>query len=378
MPKISAKSERKEKLKELLETIKQRQDILRSKKVFAGFDGFVDTIVKIIRTKRKNKSPEFFRTKKEFAKYVLAKGESSFGLELGEESTRIGGNMPILSNALGVLGMQVNCIGTLGHPQIHPVFKNLSPNCKLYSFGNAGVSTAYEFNDGKMLIAQMGELNSLGWSDLNSMIGINELAAAYRSSDLLCLVNWSEIEKATEIWKGLLNEVVTKENKSDQVGYAFVDLADCSRKSKQAIREMLDLINEFSKYRKVFLGLNRNELTEVANALLHRKKTSDLQKQAEKIFTRMEIEGLVIHSSKEAFLFKKNKMFLENSFYIKQPLVSTGAGDHFNAGFCTGLMLDTDPSLCLLLAHCVSGSFVETGVSPKCEELIRFLEDKIH
>ena len=378
MPKKSSTADRRKTVSELLAIIKDKQQTLQSKKVFAGFDGFVDTIVKIIKAKRKNKPSEYFRTKKEFAKYILAKGESSFGLELGEESTRIGGNMPILSNALGVLGMHVNCIGTLGQPQIHPVFKSLSSNCRLYSFGNAGVSTAYEFNDGKMLIAQMGELNSIGWSDLVSIIGENELANTYQNSDLLCLVNWSEIEKATEIWKGLLNEVVAKENKSGQSGYAFVDLADCSRKSKHAVREMLDLINEFSKYRKVFLGLNRNELTEVANALLHRKKTSDLQKQAEKIFTKMEIEGLVVHSSKDAFLFKKNRMYFENSFYNKQPLVSTGAGDHFNAGFCTGLMLDADPSLCLLLAHCVSGSFVETGISPKWGDLILFLEDKIN
>jgi hypothetical protein len=377
MPKISAKSKRKRKLSDLLETIKQKQNTLQSKKVFAGFDGFVDTIVKIVKTKRKNKSPEFFRSKREFAKYILEKGESSFGLELGEESTRIGGNMPIFSNALGGFGVQVNCVGTLGYPQIHPVFKHLSANCKLYSFGNAGISTAYEFNDGKMLIAQMGELNTLGWNDLVSIIGVNELTSASQYTDLLCLLNWSEIEKATEIWLGLLNEVVAIENKSDQNRYAFFDLADCSRKSKDSIREMLDLVNQYGKYRKVFLGLNRNESSGVAAALLKGKRTSEFHKQAEKIFESMNIEGLVLHSSKEAILISNNGFFSADSFYNKHPLVSTGAGDHFNAGFCTGLMLEAEPSTCVALAHCVSGCFVESGMSPGWKELIPFLENKI-
>ena len=199
MPNISVKSGRKKQLNQLLEAIKQKQDTLPSKKVFAGFDGFVDTIVKIIKTKGKHNQPEYFKTKREFAKYILDKGDSSFGLELGKESTRFGGNMPILSNALATLGMHVHCVGALGYPQVHPVFEDLSSNCKLYSFGNAGISTAYEFNDGKMLIAQMGDLNTLGWQDLVSIIGIEQLVSLCHNCQLLCLVNGGNIEKPTQI-----------------------------------------------------------------------------------------------------------------------------------------------------------------------------------
>src|SRR5437764_14740015 len=146
MTKDLSSSKRNQNINWLIETIKENAHVLEGKHVMAGFDGFVDTIARIVKTKRKKSTPIYFRSKKEFAKYILTKGGSSFGLELEEVATKVGGNMPIMSNALGTLGMQVKCFGTLGSPEIHPVFTSLSQHCLLHSFGNPGLSTACEFN----------------------------------------------------------------------------------------------------------------------------------------------------------------------------------------------------------------------------------------
>jgi hypothetical protein len=377
MTKSLSSSKQNRNIDRLIEIIREHSRTLETKHVVAGFDGFVDTIARIIKSKKKNNTRNYFRSKKEFAKYILEKGSSSFGLELEEITTKIGGNMPIMSNVLGTLGMQVKCFGTLGHPEIHPVFSLLSQHCQLYSFANPGLSTACEFNDGKMLIAQMKELSSIGWNDLVSVIGLDTLASAYRESDLVCMVNWSEIEKSTEIWNGILHQIVMQEPmpKNDRV--IFFDLADCSRRSKDEIQQALDLINEFSINGRVVLGLNENESGEIHNTIFNKKHEKKLRDRGQKIFDKMNINCLLLHSSKEAVLINKGGVFVSNSFHIKHPNVSTGAGDHFNAGFCAALMLNVEPELSLLLAHTLSGSFVESGVSPGWEQLIQFLNNKL-
>ena len=377
MAKSLASSKQNRNIDRLIEIIKKHSGILKPKHVVAGFDGFVDTIARIIKTKKKNNARNYFRSKKEFAKYIHAKGSSSFGLELEEITTKIGGNMPIMSNVLGTLGMQVKCFGTLGYPEIHPVFTPLSQHCQLYSFASPGLSTACEFNDGKMLIAQMKELNNVGWNDLVSVIGLDTLALAYRECDLLCMVNWSEIEKSTEIWKGILSQIVMQEPMPKNDRIVFFDLADCSRRSKDEIKQALDLINKFVKYRRVVLGLNENESGEIYKAIFNKKHGKKLRDRGQKIFDKIHIDCLILHSSKEAMLVNRSGAFFSSSFHIKHPTVSTGAGDHFNAGFCAALMLDVEPELSLLLAHTLSGCFVESGVSPGWEQLIQFLNNKL-
>jgi sugar/nucleoside kinase (ribokinase family) len=59
--------------------------------------------------------------------------------------------------------------------------------------------------------------------------------------------------------------------------------------------------------------------------------------------------------------------------FVQRPLISTGAGDHFNAGFCLGrvLGLDLEESLCAGVA--CSGYYVRTAQSPSAEELAEFI-----
>ena len=58
--------------------------------------------------------------------------------------------------------------------------------------------------------------------------------------------------------------------------------------------------------------------------------------------------------------------------FVQQPKISTGAGDHFNAGFCLGrvLGLGLQESLCAGVA--TSGYYVRTAQSPSATELAEF------
>ena len=61
--------------------------------------------------------------------------------------------------------------------------------------------------------------------------------------------------------------------------------------------------------------------------------------------------------------------------FVQQPKISTGAGDHFNAGFCLGRVLGfgLEESLCTGVA--TSGYYVRTAESPTAQQLAEFIAE---
>ena len=90
--------------------------------IFMGFDGFVDKILKPVRMKDRDNT-DFFQTIKEFADYLAAKEGKSCSVALEKVQEKIGGNMPIMANALGTLGCKPVCVGTMGFPEVLPIFR---------------------------------------------------------------------------------------------------------------------------------------------------------------------------------------------------------------------------------------------------------------
>ncbi|MGZ5565751.1 MAG: PfkB family carbohydrate kinase, partial [Limisphaerales bacterium] len=57
------------------------------------------------------------------------------------------------------------------------------------------------------------------------------------------------------------------------------------------------------------------------------------------------------------------------------PLITTGAGDHFNSGFCLGKLLGLSNEMSVLTGVTTSGFYVRTAKSPTIAELAGFLND---
>jgi hypothetical protein len=287
-------------------------------------------------------------------------------------SARSGGNMPIMSNALGRLGVGVNCIGAFGYPQQNSVFRNLDPKCLLYSFAEPGTSTAFEFNDGKIFLAQMGTLNILGWDKIKNIIGLDVIIDLYKECDLLCIVNWSEIDASTDIWRGLLQDVLPFTGSIKPI--AFFDLSDCSKRSDEAITEALDLLKEFALYTNVILGLNKNEARRIYEVLYDSETNKDPGHPGDMIFKKLNVEVLLLHSSRDSVAISHESTFAGNSFFTNNPAISTGAGDNFNAGFCAARLLQLDLDSSLIFANAVAGAYIRTGISPRLQDVIDFLQ----
>jgi hypothetical protein len=96
----------------------------------------------------------------------------------------------------------------LGYPDIHPAFKQMPPNCRLYSFANPGASNVLEFKTGKIMLAEMKSLNSIEWEFIRDTIGPKTIVELFNSSDLIALLNWSELDNSTSVWKGLIADIM--------------------------------------------------------------------------------------------------------------------------------------------------------------------------
>jgi len=56
-------------------------------------------------------------------------------------------------------------------------------------------------------------------------------------------------------------------------------------------------------------------------------------------------------------------------------VITTGAGDHFNAGFCVGRLLDLSHQESLATGVATSGFYVRSGKSPTVLDLAEILEN---
>ena len=57
---------------------------------------------------------------------------------------KLGGNGPIMANALASAGLSVNYIGAVGFPTLHPVFEEMARRAKVIRIADPGHTDALE------------------------------------------------------------------------------------------------------------------------------------------------------------------------------------------------------------------------------------------
>ncbi|MCK9315611.1 MAG: carbohydrate kinase family protein [Verrucomicrobia bacterium] len=366
-------TERRQKCAELL---KANVSAAAKMSAFIGMDGFIDEIVHVV-DKRVNPT-EFvcLPTIEKFGARVSAAAGKSTNFEMVPQLVKLGGNGPIMANAIAQFGIKLSYLGALNYPDIHPVFKEFSEKGDVHSIANAGRTDALEFDDGKLIIGRMTQLGEVNWENIVARYGKEKFIEKFTNSDLVGFVNWTMLPFMSEIWEVVLKDICpTLGGKRRKL---FFDLADPEKRSKADIQRALALISNFEKYFDVILGLNEKEGYEIGEVLS--LDTSDhspegLAKMALKIQSELKINTLVIHPVAFALAVSDGKVDLVQGPFCEKPLISTGAGDHFNSGFCLGKMLGLDNVNSLMTAVSTSGFYVRTAKSPTVSDLAQFLAD---
>lgn len=337
----------------------------------AGFDGFVDIIARPIASGDSMNPKKYYENIREFSGFLSDRAGCSCSVELAQFDRKLGGNAPIFANALGRLGVSTTCIGAFGYPDTERVFKDISPNCHIIPVALPGTCTALEFTDGKVMLALNGEINEMTWELVSQRAGIDKLICEFKKAKLIGLFNWSETPMAGDIWNGIIQEILPHIDKDKQV---IFDFSDCARHKKEEILGMLDIVTAFGRQLPSIISMNENEASAIRSAF---DIGDDIQvlEYGDIIRKRLSAKYIVLHFHEYAMGFSEEGTYRFDTRIIGTPVISTGAGDNFNAGLCCGLLLGFTLMDAIVTASMTSSYYVAKGRSPDMSELIGFMHE---
>ncbi len=347
------------------------------KHIVVGLDGFVDTILHLV-AKRHGLGEDFDRigTIESFGNRILAASGKSTNIEMFPKMDKLGGNGPILANAMVSAGYPVRYIGSLGEPNIHPIFQAFADKTNAISISAPGLTNAIEFTDGKVMMGITKTLEEISYDSIIRKMGEQAFVDELAQSTLLALVNWTMIPNMTQIFKDLLDKVLPDLAPISGGRSFFFDLADPEKRADEELKEALELISTFEKHGSVIVGLNLKEGQRVCEVLgidEAGEELESLKRMTTKIRSALNINAVVVHPKERAACATADGAWCVEGPYVQNPVITTGAGDHFNAGFCSAQQLELSPEACLTVGVCFSGHYVRTAKSPSLNDIDTFL-----
>lgn len=337
---------------------------------FIGLDGFVDEILHVVDKRENAEKYTRLPTISGYAERMAGAAGRSTNVELVSQLTKLGGNGPIMANALASLGLQVTYVGNLGYPNLHPVFADFAKRAEVHTIAEPGYTDALEFEDGKIMLGKHQSLKQVNWGNIKERFGAEKFTAKVNGASLVGFVNWTMLTYMSDIWACILKEVCPTLGGPRRK--LFIDLADPEKRTKEDISLALGLINDFQKYFDVILGLNEKEGYEIGAVL--GLSTSDttpegLKTLCAQIHKKLQIDTVVIHPTAFALASGPDGTALVQGPFTPKPKITTGAGDHFNSGFCLGKLLGFSTEQSLLTGVANSGFYVRTAQSPSAADL---------
>ena len=341
---------------------------------FIGLDGFVDEILHVVDKRQSAAKYSRLATIEQMADRLAAAAGRSTNVELVSQLTKLGGNGPIMANALASFGLKITYLGTLGYPNLHPVFADFAGRATVHSIAEPGYTDALEFEDGKVMLGKHQSLKQMNWENIKARFGLEKFAAHFGGADLIGFVNWTMLTAMSGIWSAVLKEICP--GMKGPRRRLFFDLADPEKRTQADLLRALELIQSFQKHFDVILGLNEKEGYEIGATL--GLKTGDhspegLLQLCQEIHASVPVDTMIVHPTAYALASGPDGTALVQGPFTPDPKITTGAGDHFNAGFCLAKLLGFSTELCLLTGVTTSGFYVRTGRSPTMMDLGRML-----
>ena len=346
-----------------------------------GFDGFVDEICGVVETRASAREFTAVPTIGRLAEKVAAAAGKSSNYEVVVKQRKLGGNGPIMANALAAFGLDVTYVGNLGYPDLDPVFSDFARRADVRSVAPAAHTDALEFDDGKLMLGKMEALDEVTWENITARLGPETFERLLGRSRLVAMVNWTMIPQMSRIWAKLIGDVFDAlpewKNKGGPRRQIFVDLADPEKRTRDDLLYAVKLVGKMQPFADVTLGLNWKEYGQVA-AVLGLDVVTDPKLSADAAAGVREALGIacvVVHPRSHASAATADEAATFLGPFVQRPLISTGAGDHFNAGFMLGRVLGLDLAGSLCCGVATSGHYVRTGRSPTTRQLAEFVAD---
>lgn len=344
---------------------------------FVGFDGFTDEIISAVHTRLNPKEYHPFETIIDFSSRLADAAGKSCNIELIVKQTKIGGNAPILTDALLQGGHSIIFAGNIGSEGfIEPLFQPMASLCQaVVPMGPSAHSDAIEFHDGKIILGKLDCLTHINYENLIKQVGKEQLILWLDQTDLFACVNWTMLSAMTELWERLATDIIPSFHKRERV--LFVDLADPAKRTDADIRAAMKTLAKLSDSYKVILGLNEAEalrLASVYNLAFKGSGEPAVMLLAKELREVLGFSEVVLHATSFAVVATEKGSWFVAGPYCAKPFLTTGAGDNFNAGYCNGYLYGLSAKEALLSGVATSGYYVRKGKSPTMDELVDFIK----
>src|SRR3954469_533771 len=156
---------------------------------FVGLDGFVDEIIHVVNKRDDAENYHRLPTIASLGERIAAAAGKSTNIEVVVQRTKLGGNGPIMANALARLGIKGGYVGALGYPVMHPVFNEFARRAEVHSIAEPGRTDALEFEDGKVMLTKSVQLNEIPWQNIQARFSRDKFIEKFSTADLVAFVN---------------------------------------------------------------------------------------------------------------------------------------------------------------------------------------------
>jgi len=206
------------------------------------------------------------------------------------------------------------------------------------------------------------------------------LREVFQKCSTVSFDDWSHMAGASDLWEGLLRDVIRPVGKND-IEFIFY-LGDAMRKLWFEVDEALDIISAFSKHGNVTFALDENEavklwmvLNGVHQETLTGQTNTDLKKKYFSVFRTMSIARLVIYSATNVIVFSEAKQFVLSRRLVDERVeIGPDARRDFIAGYSTGFLMDYEPAHCVALGLIVFGAAGELQADPEQKDLLAYID----
>jgi len=365
-------------------------DARESRTALIGFDGFIDSILHMV-DRRTDMTPTGYtriETIAAFSARCAAAAGRSTNIEQVLVEDRFGGNGPLLAGALASLETPTTYIGAISDHQrigIHPVFAAFAAKCrKAVAIGPPSSTLCLEFDDGKLMFNNTSLVQAVTWGAIVKRIGLEPLIAMFDEADLIGVVNWSLLGGVPGIWRGMMKDVWPRIRVKNR--RLAIDLSDPAKRTDEDVRSAMGQLLELNGLPglRVTLGLNLAESErivsvmggDVSPARSMATLGETVMARAAEIQRLTDLDCIAVHPREGAGAATAGgeAAWIEGPF-TNEPRLSTGAGDHFNAGFVFGQLHSMTLGECLACGVAVSGAYVRDARSPDVARLHDFLID---
>nr|WP_276276161.1 hypothetical protein [Halomicroarcula sp. SYNS111] len=251
----------------------------------------------------------------------------------------------------------------LGEPR-HPQFEREFGHLETHSLGDPGYTDAVEFDDGKLMLNEEGDVRHLDWETLRASVDHETLVDAIDGTKLFGIGYWAIAPHLASILDGLRTEVWP--SLGDPPAHLLVDPADIRKLNEGTVRETVAATERLDDLAPVTLSANRAETRALADAVAEGPVSDPVQG----VFDAVDVTRFVSHGVDRSRSHTATDSASVAVPRVANPALTTSAGDHFNAGFSFGLVEGLTDREALVAGNALAREFVRTGKTPTYEAVV--------